>query len=463
MSPNAMLGTDARVVIVGASLAGLRTAEQLRLEGFAGKLVMIGDERSEPYDRPPLSKQVLLGMAPANRTRLPRLVDLGDVEWRLGSAAVGLDRDPREVRLADGSVVPYDRLVIATGVRNREWFVPEQAALNGVMSVRTAQDATALRLALEARPKRVVVIGAGFTGSEIASVSRQLGLDVTLIERGPSPLAGVFGEVVGRIASEIQRDHGVDLRTDVEVQALEGDDHGQVRRVALSDGSRVDADVVVVALGAHRNVEWLAGSGLAAGPLGIAADAGCRAISQDGLVVDDVFVAGDVARVPHPLYGYQFLSLEHWENAVKQAEIVGHNIVCPPTRRLPHLTVPTFWSIQFGLNIKSVGVATFGDEILFTQGSVKNRSFVAAYGERGRLVGAVLFDQAKSLDFYRNQIEMAGPLPTGLRASDGPTPDGPVPPEFPHPSLPYDAPTVVLSGHDPDERHAVVVKPQGVS
>ncbi len=183
--------------------------------------------------------------------------------------------------------------------------------------------------------------------------------------------------------------------------ALEGDDAGHVRSVVLSDGSTVEVDVVVVTLGSERNVEWLAGSRLAAGPLGVAADAGCRAINNDGLVVDDVFVAGDVARMPHPLYGYQFLSLEHWENAIKQAEIAAHNMVCTAMDRLPHITVPSFWSIQFGVNIKSVGVPPFGDTILFTQGSVKDRSFVAAYGREGRLVAAVMFDQAKWMDFYR--------------------------------------------------------------
>ncbi len=463
MSAAVTLAGDARVVIVGASLAGLRGAERLRAEGFTGPITMIGDEPYEPYDRPPLSKQVLLGMAPAGKTRLPRLVDLGDVEWRLGVAATGLDRDASQVRLADGSSVAYDRLLIATGVRNRPWFVPEQAAYDGVVSVRTSADSTTLRSCLAAGPKRVLVIGGGFTGSEIASVSRQLGLAVTLVERGPSPLAGVFGGVVGDIAAEIQREEGVDLRTGVQVDALEGDGTGRVRGAVLSDGSHIEAEVVVVALGAQRNVEWLAGSGLAAGPLGVAADAGCRAISQDGLVVDDVFVAGDVARVPHPLYGYQFLSLEHWENAVTQAAIAAHNMVCAPTRRLPHVAVPAFWSIQFGLNIKSVGVPPFADEIVFTQGSVKERSFVAAYGQQGRLVAAVFVDQAKWLDFYRGQIEMAAPLPSGLRAADGPTPDGPVPPQFPHPSLPYDPPTVVLSGYEPAGRHAIVIKPQGAS
>jgi NADPH-dependent 2,4-dienoyl-CoA reductase/sulfur reductase-like enzyme len=187
----------------------------------------------------------------------------------------------------------------------------------------------------------------------------------------------------------------------------------------------------------------------------VSSDAGCRAIDIDGLVTDDIFVAGDVSRFPHPLYGYQFLSLEHWENAVAQARIVAHNLLCPPIRRLPHITVPAFWSIQFGVNIKSVGVPPFADQILFTQGSVADRSFVAAYGRDGRVVAAAFFDQAKWLDFYRNLIETAAAFPIDLRAADGPTADGPVPVRFP--DARSHSPTVVLSGHAPDQLRARLI------
>ena len=455
------LSDDARVVIVGASLAGLRTAEALRGEGYRGALTVVGDEDAEPYDRPPLSKQVLLGLAPADATRLPRLERLDGVEWVLGTAATGVDREKQEVTLADGRTVPYDRLVIATGVRNRPWPNPHEAELEGVVSVRSSVDAATLRALLDAKPKRVLVVGCGFTGSETASVCRQLGLDVTLVERGHAPLVGALGGVVGRIAADIQRAHGVDLRTDTSVDALGGDSDGRVRRARLSDGTELDVDVVVAALGSVRNVEWLEGSRLAAGPLGVSCDAGCRAVDIDGLVTHDIFVAGDVSRFPHPLYGYEFLSLEHWENALAQARVVAHNMLCEPIRRVPHISVPAFWSIQFGVNIKSVGVPPYADEIVFTQGSVANRSFVAAYGREGRVVAAVFFDQAKWLDFYRSQIETAAPFPPDLTPVDGPTPDGPVPAEFP--DVHYHTPTVVLSGHDPDELRAQVLHDDGRS
>jgi len=453
------LADDARVVIVGASLAGLRTAEALRRNGYRGAVTVVGDEDAEPYDRPPLSKQVLLGLAPADATRLPRLERLDGVEWVLGTAATGVDREQQQVTLADGRTVPYDRLVIATGVRNRPWSNPIEAGLEGIVSVRSAADGAMLRALLDAKPKRVLVVGGGFTGSETASVCRQLGLDVTLVERGPAPLAGALGTVVGAVAADLQLAHGVDLRTDTSVESLEGD--GRVQRARLSDGTELDVDVVVAALGSVRNVEWLDGSRLAAGPLGVACDAGCRAVDIDGLVTHDIFVAGDVSRFPHPLYGYEFLSLEHWENAVAQAGVVAHNMLCEPIRRVPHISVPAFWSIQFGVNIKSVGVPPYADEIVFTQGSVADRSFVAAYGKNGRVVAAVFFDQAKWLDFYRLQIETAAPFPPDLTPVDGPTPDGPIPAGFA--DAQYHTPTVVLSGHDPDEMRARVLLDDGRS
>jgi NADPH-dependent 2,4-dienoyl-CoA reductase/sulfur reductase-like enzyme len=455
-----VLGATDRVVVVGASLAGLRAAEELRRKGFEGPLTLIDAEDAEPYDRPPLSKQVLLGMAPADRTRLPRLRDLGKTEWVLGVAAAGLDRARGVVELADGRAVPYDRLVIATGVRNRPWPVESEAGLDGVVSIRTGADAAKLAALLRAGPKRVVVIGAGFTGSEIASVCRQLDLPVTLAERGPAPLAGALGGVVGQVATEIQLAHGVDLRCGVTVEGLEGDDQGRLRRATLSDGTQLDVEVAVVALGALRNTEWLYDSRLAAGPRGVSTDAGCRAIDIDGLVVDDIFVAGDVSRFPHPLYEYQFLMLEHWENAVTQARIAAHNMMSPTMERLPHVSVPTFWSMQFGLNIKSVGVPNFGEEIQFTQGSVTERSFCAAYGHNGRLVAAVTVDNAKWLDFYRTQIEQAAPFPGDLHGIDGPATASAVPADFPHPSVPYALPPVVLTGHEPSQRHAAMLRPE---
>ncbi|MFD7878766.1 NAD(P)/FAD-dependent oxidoreductase [Streptomyces sp. NPDC059766] len=446
------LKREGRIVVVGASLAGLRGAETLRAEGFTGSLTMIGDEPYEPYDRPPLSKQVLLGRATADHTALPRHRAI-DAEWRLGVAAAGLDMAARRVGLADGDEVEYDRLLIATGVRARPWPQENEAELDGVFVLRTRDDAVALERALAQSPHRVLVIGAGFTGSEIASACRERGLSVTVAERGAAPLVGALGGVVGEVAAKMHREAGVDLRTGIMVTALEGDSSGHVRSAQLSDGSSVDADVVVVSLGATRNTEWLLGSGLGAGPRGIACDAGCRAFDIRGIVTDDIYVAGDVARSPHALFGYQFLSLEHWGNAVAQAETAAHNMLSESVDRRPHMWVPAFWSSQFGVNIKSVGVPSMGTEILIAQGSREERRFTGVYGYQGRVIGAVTFDQSRWLPFYEQLIETTAPFPPPFPTVDRrPEGERPLPADFPDPSVPSHGPTVTLSGYSPADR-----------
>ncbi|MER6950853.1 FAD-dependent oxidoreductase [Nonomuraea sp. NPDC000554] len=440
------------IVIVGASLAGLRAAETLREEGFTGEVTVIGDEPRAAYDRPPLSKQVLLGRVPADATSLPWRCPL-DVRWRLGSAAVGLDLAGKKVRLADGEEVGFDRLLITTGTRARPWIREAEAELDGVFVLRTSSDAGQLNRRLAAGPRRVLIVGAGFTGSEIASACRERSLNVTVVERGPAPLVGALGGVIGAVAAELQREHGVDLRCGLTVTSLEGDQAGRLRRAHLSDGTALDTELAVIALGATRNTEWLRGSGLAAGPRGIACDAGCRAFDVNGIVTDDIFVAGDVARSPHPLFGYQFLSLEHWGNAVEQAEVAAHNMISPGPERRPHLWVPAFWSAQFGVNIKSVGVPPMGEELVVPQGALSERRFVAAYGYQGRVIAAVSFDQAKWLDFYRGLIESAAPFPPDFTTVDRRL-DGmrPVSACFPDPSLPSHGASVTVSGYSPSER-----------
>jgi NADPH-dependent 2,4-dienoyl-CoA reductase/sulfur reductase-like enzyme/ferredoxin len=444
-----------RIVIVGASLAGLAAAAVMRRDGFAGSLTVIGDEPDQPYDRPPLSKQVLEGWLAADYTALPGAGDL-NAQWLRGVPATGLDLGDKQVRLGDGSSVEFDRLLIATGTRARPWPSETEAALDGVLVLHTRDDAADLRRRLAARPRRVLVIGAGFTGSEVASACRDRDVAVTVVELGSAPLAGALGEVIGNVAAGLQREHGVDLRCGVTVAALEGDGDNRLRRARLSDGSVVDADVAVVALGAVRNTEWLRGSGLAVGRSGVACDAGCRAVDVNGVTTDSVFVAGDVARFPHPLYDYQFLALEHWGNAVTQAEVAGHNMVSNPGDRWPHLATPVFWSAQFGTNIKSVGVPTFADQVMIAQGSVPGRRFVAAYGYRGRMTAAVTFDQAMWLEFYQHMIEKAEPFPPEFPAVDQPAARQPVPVGVPPQEI-RDQATVRVTGHDPSERRVELV------
>jgi 3-phenylpropionate/trans-cinnamate dioxygenase ferredoxin reductase component len=436
------------VVIVGASLAGLYAAQALRKEAFAGRLTLIGDEPYPPYDRPPLSKAVLTGRLPPDHTTLPLMREI-HAEWLLGVPATGLDLAGREVYLADGRRVGFDRLLISTGTRARPWPDPAQAALDGVFTLRTRNDAARLRARLAAGPRRVLVIGGGFTGSEVAFVCHELGLAVTLAERGPAPLAGALGGAAGTVAAQLQRQHGVDLRCNTTVMALEGDAPGRLRRAHLSDGDALDVDVAVVALGAVRNVEWLRGAWLAADARGVVCDGACRAFDADGIVTDDLFVAGDVARWPHPLYDGELIAVEHWGNAVEQAATAAHNMVCAPAERRAHKPLPAFWSNQFGVNIKSVGLPTVAEEVVVTQGMVAERRFVAAYGRRGRVVAAVAVNMPRWLPAYQALIEAGAPFPPALTAADAPAELRPVPAGFPPPGYATHSPAAAATGPGP--------------
>jgi 3-phenylpropionate/trans-cinnamate dioxygenase ferredoxin reductase subunit len=453
VTTNSVLPPIDKVVIAGASLAGLRAAEALRDEGFTGHLTLIGDEPLEPYDRPPLSKSALTGWLPIDHTSLPQLRDI-QAEWILGVAAIGLDRQNHQVHLADGRLVDFDRLLIATGTRARPWVNQEEAALDGVFTLRTREDSSRLHTRLGSGPKRVLVIGAGFTGSEVASVCRELGLQVTVAERGPTPLAGALGQAVGTVFAMWQRQYGVDLRCNVTVMGLEGDKDGRLRRARLSDGDVLDIDVAVVALGAVRNVEWLHGAKLAADSRGVACDASCRAFDEDGMVTDDIFVAGDVARWPDPIFSGMLLSVEHWGNAVEQAKTAAHNMVCAPSERRPHKYVPAFWSNQFDVNIKSVGLPTVADEIVLTQGTVEERRFVAAYGQKGRIVAALAVNAPLLLPAYQALIEARAPFPPELHAADGPVKLRPVSAGFPPQGHTTHSPGAASTGPGPSTPEA---------
>ncbi|GLW11281.1 pyridine nucleotide-disulfide oxidoreductase [Microtetraspora sp. NBRC 13810] len=423
--------TTEKIVVVGASLAGLRAAEALRELGFTGAVTLIGDEPHHPYDRPPLSKAVLAGRLSTAHTQLPQLRRL-DAEWLLGVAATGLDLHRRQVALADGRRVGFDKLLITTGTRARRWRDPVESALTGVHLLRTREDAERLRAALTARPRRVLVVGGGFTGSEVASLCRDLDLAVTLAHRDGAPLAGALGAAVGGFATGLQREAGVDLRLNTTVERLEGDASGRLRRARLSDGTALEADVAVVALGAVGNVEWLAGSGLAADGRGLLCDARCRARTADGGVAEAIYAAGDVARWPHPLYDGRLVRLDHWGNAVAQARVAAHNMLHRAVDHREHRELPTFWSNQFGVNLKSVGLTAGADQVVINQGSLDARKFVAAHGRRGRLVAAVAVDSPRVLDGYAALIEARVPFPPTINATDGPAgPPHPVPAAFP--------------------------------
>ncbi|WP_132251260.1 NAD(P)/FAD-dependent oxidoreductase [Methylobacterium segetis] len=421
--------SSAHAVVVGASLAGLRGAEALRRAGFAGRLTIVGAEPHPPYDRPPLSKHVLTGEVPAEATRLPGLLAL-DAEWRLGCAASGLDRASRTLRLADGTELSYDRLLVATGTRARPWPNPHEGRLGGVHTIRDRDDAASLRAALAARPRRVLIIGGGFIGCEVASACRSLDLPVTLVEPSPTPLARVLGTHLGSVVGALHESRGVDLRSGAEVEWLEDDGAGRVARAHLAGGGSVEADIVVVALGAVRNTDWLAGSGLSADPGGLDCDKRGYALDEAGRPDTRIAAAGDVARFPHPLYDGRRVALEHWGHAVEQAEHAGR-LLAGHEAAAPYAALPTFWSTQGGINIKSVGLTQGADGLAIVQGSPAEGRFLALYGREGRCIAAVSVDCARWLPAYAAMIEARAPFPPIRQGTDQPGHLPVLPPGFP--------------------------------
>lgn len=424
-----------RIVVVGASLAGLAAATELRRLGHTGALTVIGDEKYLPYDRPPLSKVIPAGRQGAARTQLPIPDDL-DIAWRIGVAATGLDRANRAVLLADGTSEPFDRVLIATGTRARAWPNEREAALSGVLSVRTRHEAEELSSRLRAGVRRVVVVGAGFIGSEVASACRDLGVPVTVVDHGSQPLSNALGSAVGVVAAALQRTAGVDLRLETGVAGILDDGAGGVAAVRLDDGDTLDADVVVVALGSRRNVEWLAGAGLVADAAGVTCDASLRAFGADAVVEDRIWAAGDIVRWPHPVFDNRLVIVEHWGNAVDQARHAAREMLdaATPGRRARAFTVvPRFWSNQFGTNIKSLGIPRFADRIQVVQGSLETERCVLAYGQQGRMVGVVAINAPRELESWELLVRERAPFPPVVGNRDwagGPRPE-PMPARFP--------------------------------
>ncbi len=385
------------VAIVGISLAGLRAAETFRREGFAGRIVAIGAEPHLPYDRPPLSKELLRGdWEPDQLVLRKQGVDDLDLEWRLDARAVALHTDTNVVELHDGERIAFDGLVIATGASPRR--LPNQPDLGGVFTLRTLDDALALRELLDGHPK-VVVIGAGFIGAEIAATCRIRGLDVTVLEALPQPMVRGLGPELGAVLAGIHREHGVDLRTNVVVESIEGDGAGQVRGVRLADGSLVAADVVVVGIGVVPETGWLEGSGLTLDN-GVVCDETC-------LAAPGIVAAGDVARWPNPLFDGRLMRLEHWTNATEQGvhaarRLLGHEE--------PFAPVPFVWSDQYDRKIQTVGVVSADPDVdvYVGHGTFADRQFVALFGQGGRLLGALGFNRPRFVMQYRRMIAERG-------------------------------------------------------
>ncbi|WP_030946515.1 NAD(P)/FAD-dependent oxidoreductase [Streptomyces sp. NRRL S-646] len=357
-----------RIVVVGASAAGLAAAETLRREGYDGALTLVGDEPHAPYDRPPLSKQVLAAEWQPERLALRPPADLAalDLDLRLGVAATGLELAERTVQLADGTQVPYDGLIVATGVR------PRRLPGAGAHVLRTLEDALLLRDRL-GPGLRLVVVGAGFLGAEAAAVAWRLGAKVTLLEPAPVPLAHAVGAEIGAMLTRAHVERGVDLRCGVTVSEVT-QNGGR-----LADGELVEADEVLVAVGSQPNTEWLVGSGLAVGD-GVVCDEYCEAARN-------VYAAGDVARWHNPLFGTS-MRIEHRTHAAEQGMAAARNLLRPDARK-PFAPVPYFWSDQYDMKIQAYGHLRGHDEVAVVDGDLAEGRFVAAYRTGDRVRGAL--------------------------------------------------------------------------
>ncbi|MFJ3212563.1 NAD(P)/FAD-dependent oxidoreductase [Streptomyces flaveolus] len=390
-----------RIVVVGASAAGLSTVEGLRREGYTGSVTLIGGEEHLPYDRPPLSKQLLSGEWDTDRLRLRGEEDLAalDLRLRLGSPAVALDTRAREVALADGSRVGYDALVVATGTRARR--LPGTASVRGVHVLRTLEDALALRADLAARP-HLVVAGGGFVGAEAAAVARGLGCQVTLVTDTSQPMGDALGDELGAMLRDVHHEHGVRIETGVLVDRIRTAGE-RATGVRLADGHTLDADVVLVGIGAQPNTEWLAGSGVPVGN-GVECDATLYAGSG-------VWAAGDVACWLHARTGEPW-RIEHRTNAAEQGLAVARNILAGPQGAAPFDSVPYVWSDQYDLKIQIYGRTRGADEVRIVEGSTAERKLVALYGKNGRTCAAVGINMVRALRGYRTQVAAAAPLLT---------------------------------------------------
>ena len=403
-----------RVVVVGASLAGLRTAEALRQAGFEGSLTIVGAERHSPYNRPPLTKAALAEGPDASTLQLPQALDVR-ATWVLGVSATTLDLAAREVRLDAGASVPFDGLVIATGARARR--LPGGVGAVDVHHIRTVDDALRLHRALAEPGQRVLVIGAGFLGSEVASTAVSLGHRVTLVEATAGPMLGALGPELSTYCAELHRSRGVDLRMSTTVESLAPSEDGRRTTAVLTDHmngghARVDADIIVAALGAVPNADWLQGSGLAVDS-GVLTDLSLTTLRGVGSPVPGVVAVGDVARVPQPLLDGAAARVEHWATAVGHSRIAAATLLGAQSQVASAL--PSFWTDQHGVQIRGIGLPGAADTSTVVDGAMEDHRFVVARTRRGRLVGVVAVNNTHALVRYRAELESIPQIPQPTR------------------------------------------------
>lgn len=390
----------ARVLVVGASASGLTTVETLRRKGYEGRITVLGDEPHAPYDRPPLSKQVLSGAWEPERAALRTrdVLSALDAEFVLGDPAVALDRASRGVRTASGRELRADAIVIATGVRARR--LPGSEDLAGVHVLRTLDDALALRAGLPAGT-RLVVVGEGVLGCETAATARTLGLDVTLTGPPAAPMALQVGPLVSGLLADLHTERGVGLRLGNGVVGLTAGD-GRVTGVRLATGEVLPADAVVMAIGATPATEWLAGSGLELDN-GVVCDSRCRA--EEG-----IYAVGDVARWHHEGLG-RLVRLENRTNATESAMAVAGEIL---GANRPYAPVPYFWTDQYDAKLQVHGFLAPDAEVDVVEGDLTTRRFVVRYRSEGRVTGVLGWNMPKQARMRRQEIVDAlhAPAPT---------------------------------------------------
>jgi NADPH-dependent 2,4-dienoyl-CoA reductase/sulfur reductase-like enzyme len=391
-----------RIVVVGGSLAGLRAVESLRAGGYDRELVVVGAETHRPYDRPPLSKKLLAGDWEPDRIELRKRDDLDSlgVTWRLGARATGLDVGARRLMIADGTEITFDAIVIATGSAPRR--LPGQETWPHVVELRTLDDALDLRARLRDGNARVVVIGAGFIGLEVAATARGLGNTVVVLEGAPAPLIRGLGAEMGAACAAVHADHGVAIRCGITVASIEPGG------VVLGDGELVPGDVIVVGIGVTPVTEWLTDSGLEI---------------RDGILCDSmlnagapgVYAAGDVARWPNQLFDEE-MRVEHWTNAAEQGAIAASNLLAEARGEPvePYAPVPFVWSDQYDRRIQFLGRTAPDDDVLVVSGSIEERSFIALFGCAGRLHGVLGVNLPRLVMKFRPLLARRAALDEGV-------------------------------------------------
>jgi 3-phenylpropionate/trans-cinnamate dioxygenase ferredoxin reductase component len=384
--------TTGGIVIVGGGLAAARTAEQLRRSEYGGPVTIVSDEDHLPYDRPPLSKEVLRAETDDVTLKPAEFYAENSITLRLGTGARSVDAAAQKLILADGSELGYDELIIATGLVPKR--IPSFPDLPGIHVLRSYDESLALRKE-SASARRAVVVGAGFIGCEVAASLRGMGVDVVLVEPQPTPLASVLGEQIGELVARLHRAEGVDVRCGVGVAEVAGSD--RVEKVVLADGAEFDADLVVVGIGSRPATDWLDGSG-------IAVDNGVVCDEHGRTSTPHVWAIGDVASWRHTL-GHQ-VRVEHWSNVADQARVLVPALMGQDTPAT--VTVPYFWSDQYDVKIQCLGEPEADDVVHIVTDD--GRKFLAFYEREGVVAGVVGGGMPGKVMKARSKIAAGAPI-----------------------------------------------------